>query len=112
MHLTEAEAESHLLLREHFLEPLRQHASDFEKFRQMVELTIDLEATKQHEFLIKSDYSDDLTKVERKARTKKEQRKKKERRKKGKKQGRRKKTKTTKKKQKKKKLDARQSACC
>ena len=51
------------LVAETFSNPLKESATDFEKFKQLVEATIDLEETDNHEYLIREDYSQSLTEI-------------------------------------------------
>jgi len=48
------------LLRDTFTAPLQQCAEDLEKFTEMVETTIDLEAVSNHQFLIKAEFDEAL----------------------------------------------------
>lgn len=48
------------LLKQTFTAPLQQCAEDLEKFQEMVETTIDLEAIDNHQFLIKAEFDADL----------------------------------------------------
>lgn len=48
------------LVKDTFTAPLQQCAEDLEKFRQMVETTVDLEAIDNHQFLIKADFDEGL----------------------------------------------------
>uniref|UniRef100_A0ABD2WUW8 DNA mismatch repair proteins mutS family domain-containing protein n=1 Tax=Trichogramma kaykai TaxID=54128 RepID=A0ABD2WUW8_9HYME len=43
-----------------FLDPLKEHLEEMDKFQQMVEQTIDLEAADKGEFLVKAEFDDEL----------------------------------------------------
>ncbi|XP_071801096.1 DNA mismatch repair protein Msh2-like [Asterias amurensis] len=49
------------LLKEVFSNPIMELLLDFAKYQQMVETTIDLDQVKNHEFLIKPDFDEELT---------------------------------------------------
>lgn len=43
-----------------FVEPLRELISDMDKYQQMVEQTIDIEAAQKNDFLVRADFDEDL----------------------------------------------------
>lgn len=43
-----------------FIDPLKEHIEEMDKFQQMVEQTIDLDAADQGEFFVKPEFDEDL----------------------------------------------------
>ncbi|ORX58397.1 DNA mismatch repair protein [Piromyces finnis] len=51
------------IIEERFIQPINEIIIDLEKFSELVESTIDLEATEDHEYLIKAEFDEDLLKL-------------------------------------------------
>ncbi|OUM64314.1 hypothetical protein PIROE2DRAFT_42675, partial [Piromyces sp. E2] len=51
------------IIEERFIKPINEIIIDLEKFSELVESTIDLEATEDHEYLIKAEFDEDLLKL-------------------------------------------------
>ncbi|ORX80440.1 muts 2 [Anaeromyces robustus] len=51
------------IIEEKFIKPIGEIIIDLEKYSELVESTIDLEATEDHEYLIKADFDEDLLKL-------------------------------------------------
>ena len=60
---TFAHSEEAQVLKKEFLGPIEAFATQVEKFREMVEATVDLEATKNHLYRIRADYHENLVEL-------------------------------------------------